>query len=359
MLDLFLKDYIKNYKNYKDRWNYEDGCALKGALDMYDATSDEEYLDFIKKYMDRAIDSEGNIKGYKVEEYNIDNINPGKVLFSLYDLTKDERYRNAIELLYSQLKTHPRTKSGSFWHKKIYPYQIWLDGLYMAMPFYVKYEKYFNEGRNYEDIINQILNVRKYLFDESKKLYYHGYDESRQERWADSDRGTSRNFWLRAMGWFVMALVDVLEEVQNVEFKKVEDIFKEAINGLLLYQDDSGMWYQVIDKKGINGNYLETSGTLMAAYAILKGVRLNILPEEYINFGKKAFSGTLDEKLKKVDGKFELDGICEVAGLGGNPYRDGSFTYYISERVVKNDSKGVGALLMSCSELIKSQINLK
>lgn len=360
MVELFIKDYIRNYKNYKERWNYEDGCILKGCLDLYEATHDEEYMNFIYRYMDNFIEPNGNIKNYDIEEYNIDNINSGKVLFFLYEITKDEKIKKAIELLYSQLKTHPRTKSGNFWHKKIYSNQIWLDGLYMAMPFYTKYEKYFNNSSNFHDIVNQFLNVRRYLFDEEKKLYYHGHDETRQEKWADIEKGTSKNFWLRAMGWFLMALVDVLEEtIEYKTFNKIKDLFKEAINGVLIYQDDTGMWYQVIDKKTLKGNYLETSGSLMISYAILKGVRLGILPYDYKEFGEKAFQGTINQKLVKINGKYELDGICEVAGLGGNPYRDGSFTYYISEKIVKNDPKGVGALLMAYSEIIKFQNILK
>lgn len=354
MIELFIKNYIRNYKNYKERWNYEDGCILKGCLDLYNITHDDEYINFILRYMINFIESDGNIKNYDLDEYNIDNINSGKVLFFIYEITKDEKYKKAIELLYSQLKTHPRTKTGNFWHKKMYPNQIWLDGLYMAMPFYVKYEKHFNNGSNFQDIVNQFLNVRRYLFDEEKKLYYHGYDETRQEKWSDTEKGTSKNFWLRAMGWFLMALIDVLEETIEYEiFNKIKDIFREAVNGVLIYQDDTGMWYQVIDKKTLNGNYLETSGSLMVAYAILKGVRLGILPYNYKLFGEKAFKGTINQKLMKIDGKYELEGICEVAGLGGNPYRDGSFSYYISEKIVKNDPKGVGALFMAYSEVMR------
>ncbi|KAA5807413.1 glycoside hydrolase family 88/105 protein [Thermoanaerobacterium thermosaccharolyticum] len=357
-IDKFIDNYIKNYHSYKESWNYEDGCVLKGAWDLYKATGNEKFKLFVLNYLDEFISEDGNIKGYKPYNHHLDDINSGKILFDVLELTNEEKYRKAIESIFNQIKMQPRTNEGNFWHKDIYPYQVWLDGLYMVMPFYVKYIKDFGNIDEVNDILNQFLNVRRRMWNEEKRLYYHGYDESKKEAWADKKTGVSPNFWGRAEGWFVMALVDVLEEMnEKMESEKntLARILKEAIDGLLMYQDkNSGMWYQVLDKGNEKGNYLETSATLMISYSILKGVRLHILPLGYKEFGIRAFDGTVERYLVEDEGKLRLGGICGVAGLGNNPYRDGSYDYYISEKVVYDDPKGVGALMMAYSEVLKS-----
>lgn len=356
-VEKFIDGYIKDYKSYKPSWNYEDGCVLKGALDLYSATDDEKYKTFVLKYLDEFIEKDGKIKGYHMENHHLDDVNSGKVLFDVYKMIGDEKYKKAIETIFNQVKTQPRTNEGNFWHKDIYPHQVWLDGLYMVMPFYIKYIKNFGDLKDLSDIVNQFANVRRLMYDNEKKLYYHGYDESRKEAWSDKKTGVSQNFWGRAEGWFVMALVDVLEEMdERMESEKdaLLKIFNEAINGLIIYQDEkTGMWYQVLDKGGEKGNYQETSATLMISYSILKGIRLNLLPQEYKEHGVKAFEGTVNKYLVEDEGKLALGGICSVAGLGNNPYRDGSYDYYISEKVVYDDPKGVGALMMAYSEIIK------
>jgi unsaturated rhamnogalacturonyl hydrolase len=356
MIDEFIEAYLQNYRSYKDKWNYEDGCVLKGAWDLYISTGAEGYKDFVLRYMDEFIDKDGNIRGYGPRSYHLDDISSGKVLFDLFGIIHDTPLTNAIESLYEQIKTQPRTKDGSFWHKDIYPNQVWLDGLYMVMPFYIKYEKKFTNGRNILDIVNQFINVRKYMRNGITGLYYHGYDESRLEAWSDSVTGVSPNFWGRAEGWFVMALVDILEEMNGVAAEhqeELENMFREAIDSLLKYQDSEiGMWYQVIDRGQEIGNYLETSATLMIAYSILKGCRLGFLDQEYRQYGVKAFNGTVKKYLILAENKTLLSGICSVAGLGNIPYRDGSFNYYISEKIVSNDPKGVGALMMAYSEIV-------
>ncbi|MEW9121912.1 MAG: glycoside hydrolase family 88 protein [Thermotaleaceae bacterium] len=354
----FVDHYLKNYKRCKESWNYEDGCIFKGSLDLYQATGDKKYFQFVEEHIDEAVTEEGSILKYAVEEFNIDHINCGKVLFTLYDATGNRKYLKGIQELYGQLEMHPRTKEGNYWHKKIYPNQVWLDGLYMAMPFYARYEREFKGTNAYEDIYNQLIVVRNRMFDAEKSLYYHGYDESKVERWSDPTTGLSPNFWSRSVGWLLMAFADLLEilDRESGQWAAIRDMFEEAVVGVLKYQDqESGMWYQVMDRPDGEGNYLETSGTLMMAYGILKGVRLGQLLTKYKAFGEKAFEGTVAKYLDLE--KNELGGICGVAGLGNTPYRDGSYGYYISEPILPNDHKGVGALFMAYGEVLKAENN--
>lgn len=355
----YIDEYLKDYSPYKGKWCYEDGCLLQGSMLLYKATEDEKYLKFILNYLNEFIKDDGSIKGYTKEEYNIDNINAGKILFDIYQLTKDEKYRAAIEILHEQILTHPRVEQGNFWHKKRYENQVWLDGMYMVEPFYTRYETEFNNKKNYGDIYKHFTNVRENMFNEEKGLHYHGWDTAKKLAWADKETGLSKNFWLRAIGWHLMAMVDTLEfmseEIFN-EYRGLQILLKEAIHGIAKYQDkNSSMWYQVVDRVGDKGNYLETSGTLMVAYTMMKGARLGFLNEKYRELGYKAFKGVCNEYLKEDEnGELSLGGICLVAGLGGfeGQVRDGSYEYYLSEPVVKDDVKGSGIFLMAYSEVV-------
>ena len=343
-----------------NKWNYIDGCMITACLSLYKTTGDEKFLTFSRHFLDYFVKSGGVIETYRTDEYNLDNINQGKNLFTLYDLTGKQRYRDAIETIRSQLETHPRTKEGNFWHKKIYPWQVWLDGLYMAQPFYMEYETRFNGMKGCLDSYRQFMNVKKLMRDPETGLYYHGYDESRQMYWANPETGCSPNFWLRAMGWFLVAMVDVLERMDEqlyYEYRSIMAMLKDAAEAMVRFQDpDTGMFWQVIDKPGIPGNYLETSGTALFAYAMLKGVRLGYLPKRFSAYGEKAFYGTCDKYLGvSADGKLQLSGICLVAGLGGASHRDGSLEYYFSEPVVENDAKGVGPLLLAYTEVLAAK----
>ena len=343
-----------------NKWNYIDGCMITACLSLYQTTGDEKFLTFSRHFLDYFVKSGGVIETYRVDEYNLDNINQGKNLFTLYDLTGKQRYRDAIETIRSQLETHPRTREGNFWHKKIYPWQVWLDGLYMAQPFYMEYETRFNGMKGCLDSYRQFMNVKKLMRDPETGLYYHGYDESRQMYWANPETGCSPNFWLRAMGWFLVAMVDVLERMDEqlyYEYRSIMAMLKDAAEAMVRFQDpDTGMFWQVIDKPGIPGNYLETSGTALFAYAMLKGVRLGYLPKRFSAYGEKAFYGTCDKYLGvSTDGKLQLSGICLVAGLGGASHRDGSLEYYFSEPVVENDAKGVGPLLLAYTEVLAAK----
>ena len=339
-------------------WNYIDGCMILALLETYQATGEKKYYEFADAFIDHRVEESGAIKGYDPEEYNIDNVNAGKTLFALYGMNGKEKYRRAIELIYGQVKNQPRTMEGNFWHKKIYPNQVWLDGMYMGQPFYMEYETKFNHKENYGDIFAQFANVVKHMRDEKTGLYYHGYDASKKVFWCNQETGLSENFWLRAIGWYSMALLDTLSKCEpgeeyRAEYENLKKVFVQLMDDMLRFQDESGMWYQLPALAGRTPNYLETSGSAIMAYSLLKGVRLGFLPEQYRKPGIKAFNGICDRYLKEKDGSLQLGGICLVAGLGpeSNPRRDGSFEYYMSEPVVENDAKGVGPLLLAYTEL--------
>ena len=335
-------------------WNYIDGCMITALLAMSDITGDKRYFDFAESFIDWFVLEDGSIKTYDRSKYNLDDINEGRVLFTLYAKTGKEKYKKAAETLYQQILEQPRTFEGNFWHKAIYPNQVWLDGLYMAQPFYALYQKNFGDG-DYSDMLSQIENVRRHMFDENKKLCYHGYDASRSAFWADKETGLSQNFWLRSIGWFAVALADLCEIIPEGEtHARLCVIFKELMEGAAAYADpETGMYWQVPDQGGREGNYLETSGSSMLAYAMLKGARLGILGKEYAAKGEKTFRGIVDKYLSFTDGELNLGGICLVAGLGpeDNRRRDGSYAYYISEPVVENDAKGVAPFVLCYTEL--------
>lgn len=337
-------------------WNYIDGCMMKAILEMYAVTKNQRYFSFAEEFINFRVKENGSIAGYHEEELNLDNIHAGRLLFELYDLTGKKKYRKAIDLIYSQIGKMPRTKAGSFWHKKIYPNQVWLDGLYMCQPFYMEYETRFHGKKNYKDIYQQFFNVARFMLDTETGLYYHAYNESREMFWCDKVTGLSQNFWLRALGWYAMALLDTIEKAEpepSEPYARMKEIFKNLIDSLLKYQDESGMWFQIVNLGGMDRNYLETSGSAILSYALLKGVRLGFLPETYTRFGKKAFEGICNRYLTVEEGNISLGGICLVAGLGGDNRRSGTFEYYISEPVVKDDAKGVGPFLMAYSEMLR------
>lgn len=360
---MLFERYIRNYMNGfnqldRECWNYEDGCVLIGAQAMYEATGDEFYFESIKNFIDRYVKEDG-IMYYDPKEYNIDKIPSGRVLFPLYRKTGIEKYRKAADLLMSQLRSQPRTECGNFWHKKIYPYQIWLDGLYMGLPFYLMYENMFGAGTNYEDVIKQFRNVRKFLYDEKEKLYYHAFDERKEMFWANKETGLSPNFWSRSMGWYLMALADcreLLPETCKEYREELEMLWREAIDGMLLHQDqESGLFFQLTALPNEKGNYLETSSSSMVAYSILKGCRLGVFDESYRTKGEEILI-SLETRMFQIKNRvLELGGMCVGAGLGpdGNFHRDGSVAYYLREGVVHDEQKGTGAAMMAYSEWLK------
>lgn len=337
-------------------WNYIDGCMLTSLLSMSEITGEKQYADFVERFVDAFIGEDGSIRTYQPKKCNLDDINEGRALIPIWQRTQKEKFRLAADRLKAQLNAQPRTQEGNFWHKKIYPNQVWLDGIYMAQPFAALYEKTFGQ-HDYTDIVQQIQNVRAKMFDPEKGLYYHGYDASRTAFWADPVTGRSKSFWLRSIGWFATALADLYEIVDDAGAKEeLGAILAELAEGISRYADPAtGMYAQVVDQPEREGNYLETSGSCMIAYAMLKGARLGVLPKSFAALGKKTFDGIVRTKLTTDGENIDLDGICLVAGLGpeNNPRRDGTFAYYISEPVVKNDAKGVAPFVMCYTEVIR------
>ena len=338
----------------KPKWEYTNGLIMTAMLKVWEKTGDEKYLDYAKSYADSMLVGDGNIVTYKKSDYNIDRVNPGKFLIELYNETGSELYKRAVDTLRQQMREHPRTSEGGFWHKKVYPHQMWLDGLYMGSPFLAQYALEFNEPELFDDVAKQIKLIHKYTYDETTGLYYHGWDESREQEWADKETGLSPNFWGRAMGWFSMALVDVLEfmPADHPERQNIIDIANTLAEGIIKHQDDeTGVWYQVVDQGEREGNYLEASASSMFSYFLLKGVNNGYLREEFKDDAIKAYKGVVDEFIEQNDdGTISLTNICSVAGLGGTPYRSGSYEYYISEPKRDNDPKGVGPFIMASLE---------
>ncbi len=332
-------------------WVYEWGLALKGILDVWRQTADRAYLAYVRASMDHFVQPDGTIRTYPVEQYNVDFVNPGKNLFPLYELTGDERYAQAARRLRDQMRLHPRTQSGGFWHKLIYPNQMWLDGIYMASPFLAAYAAAFDEPALFDDVVHQIALVESHTRDAKTGLLYHAWDESKQQRWADPDAGCSPHFWGRAVGWFAMALPDVLDFLPADHPRRGEilDILARLIDAIARVQDPaSGVWYQILVLPEREGNYLEASASCMFVYAIAKSVRGGYIPQQWAAVAQHAYRGVLEQFISVDEaGLVSLNRICEVAGLGGTPYRDGSFEYYVKEPVVSNDLKGVGPFILA------------
>ncbi|MEK4509875.1 glycoside hydrolase family 88/105 protein [Paenibacillus sp. FSL K6-2524] len=341
-------------KDQQGKWAYDNGVVLKGFEYLWKQTGERKYFQFIQDNMDYFIQEDGSIRGYQLDEYNIDHINNGKLLFCLYKETKQEKYKKAADLLREQLKSHPRTSEGAFWHKKIYPYQIWLDGLYMGAPFYLEYLLTFEEGQGIDDVTKQFILCDKHTRDSETGLLYHAWDEQHLQPWCDSETGLSSNFWGRSLGWYVMALVDVLEllPTEHADYDELVRILNETLSALKKYQDrETGVWYQVVNLGGRKGNYLEASASSMIVYTMAKGIRLGVLNDTWYESLDSAYLGLIIEfVLETKEGWVNLNKNCQVAGLGGADGRDGTYAYYISEPIVTNDQKGIGAFLQACAE---------
>lgn len=340
--------------NPKGKWNYTPGLIASAMIKLWEQTGDIKYFSYARSYADKYINTEGEISGYKLSDYNIDKINSGKFLFDLYKQTGEEKYKKAIFVLRSQLKNHPRTSEGGFWHKKRYTHQMWLDGLYMGAPFYARFAKEYEPGA-IDDVINQFLTIQKHTYNPEVGLNYHGWDESREQKWANPKTGCSPHFWGRAMGWYAMALVDVLDYIpeNHAGRKKIITILNTVAEGIKKHQDqETGLWHQVLNLPGRKGNYLEASASSMFVYALLKAARLGYIDQGYKKVAKKGYKGILNNFIKENEDKtISLTTTCAVAGLGGNPYRPATFEYYVGEPIRDNDPKGVGPFILASIEM--------
>ncbi|GAB2530746.1 glycoside hydrolase family 88/105 protein [Spirosoma aerophilum] len=353
-------DMIRNPKGWMldfskvPRWNYCHGLVCSALEQVWKESSDEKYYAYIKEYADDMINPDGTIKTYTLEQYNIDAVNSGKFLFALYEKTHDPKYEKALRLLRSQMLTHPRTSEGGFWHKKHYPHQMWLDGLYMASPFLAQYAQVFNEPALFADVANQIQLIDKHNKDPKTGLYYHGWDESKEQRWADKETGKSAHVWGRGMGWYAMTLVDVLDYFpkDHPQRKQIVAITNQLAQTLANYQDPkTGLWYQVMDVGKQDGNYLESSGSTMFVYFLIKAAKKGYIDQKYTSVARKGYDGILSHFIKtEPSGQITLTDACAGAGLGGTPYRDGSYEYYCKEAKRDNDPKSVGPFIMLALE---------
>jgi unsaturated rhamnogalacturonyl hydrolase len=343
----------------RKKWSYVQACLLKSYWECPDPETGPAFREFVKSYIDSLYDSNGEVPELDYSYYSTDQVRMATLLFPLHRLEAVPKYKKTLDRFHEQLKAYPRTGSGNFWHKVNYPNQVWLDGLYMVQPFRVAYIKAFLEEKDYSDILMQFANVRRFLFAADSRLYRHAYDESRKMFWCDAATGRSPNVWCRAVGWLAMALVDTLELLrgESADSAALISMLGELMEGMLPRRDSGGMWYQVVGREGNEGNYPESSGTLMLAYAMLKGARLGFLPGDYSTLGKASFDGTVSRYLAEEGGKACLGGICVSAGLGRHPdtgvVRDGSYEYYTrGENVGKNNGHGVAALLMAYNEAL-------
>ena len=342
LINKYIDTYMAKFHPYKDGvWCYEDGILMTAIMDMYNETGDKKYYDFVYNFYDSMISSDGVISRYEPTKYSIDDVCPGIGLVKLYRHTPEDRFKKALDTMYGQMMNHPRTSEGSFWHKQIYPNQVWMDGIYMGVLYVAMYANEFNKEESKADVDKQLHTLKARLYDTDRKLFVHAYDEAKVMQWANPETGKSPNVWSRACGWVAMAMVDIYEELH---LDICVEIFNLLVEGLKPWLED-GMLYQVVDARR-KLNYLETSGTVMLAYGLFKAKKLGIIADD--SLGHELFDKTLDVYF---DGD-SLGGICKVAGLD-NKKRDGSFAYYMSEDIATNEVKGVAPFIMAYSEICK------
>ena len=348
-------DSLITYNGKAPKYEY-DLAFLASAIEKL-GTGNPKYSAYAKAYIDYFVQPDGTINGYNADDYNIDRVRPGINMLELYKLTSDEKYKKAVETLVTQMKSQPKTRSGGFWHKKIYPYQMWLDGIYMGSPFLARYAKDFNQPEWFDVVTFQIQEIYKETLDKNTGLLYHAWDESRMQRWCNPETGQSKHFWSRAEGWYVMAIVDVLDYLpeNHNDRAAIIGILNNVCDALLKVQDEeTGLWNQVLDMGGKEGNYLEASGTAMFIYAFAKGAKKGYLDKKYLEIAEKSFDSMVSVMIKTGDdGLPVLTNTCGACGLGGNPYREADYNYYVTEKQVENDQKGVAPFILAAIELNK------
>lgn len=340
------------------KWSYSTAFLIHAIAQAGVEKDRPIYLDYAKRYMDAFLDESGKIIAptYGPEEQTLDDIEPGRLLLMLHGRTGDARYRATVDELAKQLKKQPRTDDGGFWHKNIYPQQMWLDGIFMACPFMVEYGTLTKDASWHDEAAKQILLIAKHTRDPKSGLFYHGYDAARAQPWANKETGLSQCVWGRAVGWYAMGIVETLEAMPEQHPKRGEllSLFQDLADALAKVQDSrSGVWYQVLDQQQREGNYLESSASAMFVYAIAKGARLGFLDNKHLATARKGWQGMLSEFIETgaASGTISLTDTCQVAGLGGRTKRDGSFEYYMSEPRINDDPKGVAPFILAALEM--------
>ena len=330
-------------------WTYTTGLLMQAMDELSEAVGDPRFADYAKRTMDSYLADDGTILTYEADQFNIDHINSGKMLQRLYARDDDPRYREAIDSLAAQLADHPRTSEGAFWHKQRYPHQLWLDGVYMGMPFLAGVGVMEGDNEKIEESVREFEIARSHLRDPETGLYYHAWDEAKQQNWADPETGRSRYVWARGLGWYAMALVDILDVIPPEETElraPLLAIIPELAESLVQAQDATGVWFQIMDMPDEPGNYREASASSMFTYFLAKAINRGYLADSFKPAAEKAYAGLVDEFVSvDADGSFHLTNNCEVGGLGYG--RDGSYRYYMSERVVEDDPKGLGPAIMA------------
>lgn len=336
-------------------WSYDQGVVLQGLQSVWQQSAKAEYFSYIQKAMDRYVGTDGAIRTYKANDYTLDNILPGRSLLLLHQVLNTPKYYKAAVLLRKQINEQPKTPEGGFWHKNRYPNQMWLDGLYMAEPFYAEYASAYHEDADFDQIADQFILMEQHSRDSKTGLLYHAWDQSKKERWANPQTGLSASLWARADGWYAMGLVDVLPYFPANHPKRAEliAILNRLAAAIAASRDQhSGLWYQVLDKGSKKGNYLEASASCMFVYAFAKGVREGYLPQKYLPVAQKAYDAIIKNFIETdASGQISIKGTVGGVGVGGEPYRDGSYEYYIGVKTVTNETKGVGAFMLASVEM--------
>ena len=336
-------------------WNYEIGVTMMGIWGLWEKTRDSAYIKYVKKIVDHFVTTDGDIRTYDLTDYNADHILSGRLILRLHDAYQDPKYKKAADLLRKQIDWQPRNRAGGFWHKLKYPAQMWLDGLYMIEPYYAEYTKRFGTTEFYADIVHEFVLMEQKARDPKTGLIYHGWDESRQQFWANKQTGLSQSFWSRAMGWYHVALVEVLDvmDANHPERKKLLEILNRLTIAILKTQDkDAGVWWQITDKGGAEKNYLESSASAMFVYALARSVNKGYISPAYQTAVQKGYAGLLKEfVVKDAAGRTHFTKTVAVGGLGGSPNRNGTYAYYMSEPIRSDDFKGIGPFMLAALEM--------
>lgn len=341
-------------QEYDYHWCYERGIITKAWCDVTELTGDDTYYNAAKANVDRYVQPDGTIATYEMDKYNLDMICMGRTALRVYQRTGEEKYKKAMDSLLVQLEGQPRTKEGGFWHKEIYPNQMWLDGIYMACPFMVEYGVWFSQPQWIDEAAKQMLLIAEKTFDAKSGLYMHAWDSAHAQKWADPQTGLSPHAWGRAMGWFAMAYIDVLSVLprDNAHYDALFAQFGKITQSILHARAQDKLWHQVLDCPANAENYAEASCSSMFCYILARGARLGLLDDACAALAKESYAALCACCINtEADGYPQLHNICKVAGLGGDPYRDGSYDYYIHETVCAGDTKGTAPFLMAAVEM--------